>query len=188
VIGTTARDGAYRDRTRDVRELMELAVDVTLDTVPDPPRPVAIVFGPEDTGLTNEDIAACHHLASIPTSDDYTSLNLAQATMVTLYEFRRSYLARAFDGPLRFGRRQSADAAEIEAMFVQLQNALLEIGFLAHDNPEHMMATVRAMISRAGLNTREVAVLRGLARQVGWYAAGGFEVVAEKRRSGKKLR
>jgi tRNA/rRNA methyltransferase len=188
VIGTTARGGPYRARSRDVRELMRAAAAATLSAAADASQPVAIVFGPEDTGLTNEDIAVCHHLAFIPTSDAYASLNLAQAVVVALYEFRRALLDRADTASPDAGTRTHADAGEVEAMFEQLERALLEVGFLSQQNPGHVMATLRALLARAGLDDREVAVLRGVARQIGWFADGGYEVAEAKRRRGEKLR
>jgi tRNA/rRNA methyltransferase len=188
VFGTTARGGPYRERSRDIRELMQSAVASTLSAGPGASAPVAVVFGPEDTGLTNDDIAVCHHLAFIPTSDAYASLNLAQAVVVALYEFRRALLSHDETRIAQPASRAHADAGEVEAMFEQLELALLDIGFLLQENPGHVMATLRGLLSRAGLDPREVAVLRGLARQIGWFADGGHEVVAAKRQRGGKLR
>lgn len=188
VVGTTARGGPYRERSRDIRELMGSAVAATLSADGEGAGPAALVFGPEDTGLTNDDLAVCHHLAFIPTSDAYASLNLAQAVVVALYEFRRTVLAQAGPAGPDLASRSHADAGQVEAMFEQLERALLDIGFLSQQNPRHVMATLRALLSRSGLDAHEVAVLRGLARQIGWFAGGGREVLASKRRRGEKLR
>jgi TrmH family RNA methyltransferase len=86
VVGTTARRGRYHERSRDIRELTpDIAAAERLGAERGP----ALVFGPEDSGLHNRDIAACHHLAFIPTDAAYASLNLAQAAVVCLYEVAR---------------------------------------------------------------------------------------------------
>ncbi len=194
VIGTSARTGAYHQRAVDIRELCAQRASDALARVADAEAmPTAFVFGPEDSGLSNEDIRACHALGFIPTSEEYLSLNLAQAVVLTLYEFRRS-LADCHDmrSSANVGHgdelRGQTDAIQIEAMFAQLEDALMEIGFLSPDNPEHIMATLRAMLSRAAIDPRELSVLRGVARQIRWFADGGREVAIEKRRRGDKLR
>jgi tRNA/rRNA methyltransferase len=188
VIGTTARSGAYRQRSSDVRELCERAARETISRDDDlSALPAAFVFGPEDTGLTNEDIAVCHVLGFIPTSDEYQSLNLAQAVLVTLYEFRRA-VASLVGAEATGETREQADAEQVEAMFTHLESALARVGFLSEDNPAHIMVTLRAMLARTGLDPREVRVLRGIARQVDWFAQEGRDVAIEKRRRGDKLR
>jgi len=187
VVGTTARGGAYRNRCRDIRELAcELAVAEAAGG-----GSPALVFGPEDAGLTNEDIARCHALATIPTDSAYPSLNLAQAVLICLYEVLR---ARAGSGSAASTDHASvaseprADAADVEAMYAALQQALVAIGFLSAQNPEHVMMTLRAVVGRAGLDRRELRVLRGLARQILWFADRGVEVARRKRERGEKLR
>lgn len=188
VIGTTARSGAYRERGGDIRDLCMRAARETSSRRDDPSAlPAAFVFGPEDTGLTNDDIAVCHVLGFIPTSQEYQSLNLAQAVLVALYEFRRAVASLA-GGAAILDTREQADAEQVEAMFAHLEAALARIGFLSEDNPAHLMATLRALLARAGLDPREVRVLRGIARQVDWFAEEGREVAIQKRRRGDKLR
>lgn len=188
VIGTTARGGAYRERADDIRELCRRAAGDALVRVADADAlPTAFVFGPEDSGLSNEEISVCHTLGYIPSSQDYTSLNLAQAVVVTLYEFRR-WIAVPQATLIGGSPREQTDALQVEAMFEQLEDALGRIGFLSEDNPDHIMATLRAMLTRAGLDPREVSVMRGIARQIDWFANGGHEVAREKAGRGDKLR
>jgi tRNA/rRNA methyltransferase len=183
VVGTTARGGAYRSRTRDIRDVAPDIVSAETSGAGTP----ALVFGPEDSGLTNRDIARCHVLASIPADRAYASLNLAQAALVCLYEtFRARSLAGSGAPP--FPAESRADAADIEAMYGALQEALLRVGFLSEDNPEHVMMTLRGLFGRAGLDERELRVLRGVARQILWFAEGGYEVARRKREIGRKLR
>lgn len=187
VVGTTARKGPYRDRSVDIREITP-----ELLTQDDALRPAAVVFGPEDTGLTNEDIAGCHRLAFIPTADAYPSLNLAQAVMVVMYELHRARLAATGVAPSaepsRSEQLPGADAGDVEAMFVGLEKALIDVGFLPSDNPDHIMASLRAMVGRAGLDDRELRILRGIVRQLDWYVTGGREVALAKIARGEKIK
>jgi tRNA/rRNA methyltransferase len=130
---------------------------------------VALVFGPEDHGLANDDLKHCNRLMTIPTSADYTSLNLAQAVMVCVYEI---FLAAApRPRKERHGGEadlQLAPAKRVAFVFTRLQEAFLRIGFLPPENPDHIMFAVRRLLGRAGLEEREVRILLALARQIEW--------------------
>jgi tRNA/rRNA methyltransferase len=130
---------------------------------------VALVFGPEDSGLTNDDLRVCHRLMTIPTDPAFSSLNVAQAVLLCCYEV---FLAAQEPGdgtprPLAIAERQ-------ELMYEKLKQALLTIGFLHRDNPEHIMFALRRILGRAGLEERDVRILLGMARQIEWYANGGW--------------
>jgi tRNA/rRNA methyltransferase len=187
VVGTTARGGHYRDRAEDVRTVCaDLAseLDCADPTVLEP----ALVFGPEESGLANEHIGMCQRLVAIPTAPEYTSLNLAQAALLCLYEIhcsRRERRGRSFPGSSGVVR---ADAGAVEEMFTHLEAALFEIGFASDQTSPHVMQTLRGLLGRAGLDEREVRVFRGIARQIAWYARGGHEVAAAKRAQGEKIR
>jgi tRNA/rRNA methyltransferase len=178
VVGTTCRSGPYRAGALTVREAAaQLAAESAHNRI-------AIVFGPEDTGLVNRELELCQRLLTIPTAPEYPSLNLAQAVMVVAYEvLMATGTARQLPHP---GPYAAAD--EVEAMMRRMSRALVAIGFLPADNPEHIMFTLRAILGRSGLNAHELDVLNGIARQIGWFADGGFETIEAKRRSGKKLR
>lgn len=192
VVGTTARRGAYRRRARDLRALATELVERQTDADDGASRPLAWVFGPEDRGLSNQEIAACHHLATIDTAPEYPSLNLAQAVMVCLYELRMARLAagdpRALRRTAASGGYAPADAAALEAMYQDLADALVQIGFLPAERPDHIMASLRALIGRAHPDERELRILRGLARQIRWFADDGREVAAAKKAAGRRLR
>lgn len=156
--------------------------------------PVALVFGPEDHGLSNADLGQCQRLLRIPTDDRYASLNLAQAVAVCGYELRCAALeadakraggvrprrARATGGPGRDDERAPATSGEREALLEHLAEALAAIGFLSRQNPEHILADVRSLFARAGLTRRDVKIWRGIARQVLW-AAGSAQPVSAAR-------
>ncbi|QBP75098.1 RNA methyltransferase [Herbaspirillum huttiense] len=136
----------------------------------------ALLFGNERFGLPNEVVQKCNALLNIPANPDYSSLNLSQAVQVLAYECRMTELelqggpmqtsgdARA-PGEVGF-HGQSASVAEIEGMFAHLEQALVAIDFLNPDNPKKLMPRLKRMFSRAQLETEEVNILRGIARQI----------------------
>jgi tRNA/rRNA methyltransferase len=126
---------------------------------------VGILFGPEDTGLIDKDLQLCQLLIRIPTQHIAGSINLAQAVMVVCYELLLGSMKRE---SVRVPKL--ASLAQVEAMYDQLEKALLDIGFLQPQSAGHMMFTLRQMLGRAGLEKSDVEILRGIARQIGWYA------------------
>lgn len=160
VAGTTCRGGSYRAAADD---LVIAAPDIVASARA---GGVALLFGPEDHGLTNEDLQHCQRLVSINTDPAYASLNLAQAVLLCCYELRRASGA----SPAEPDRRPPAPAKEVDRMLAHLQRALLKIGFLLPDNPGHIMLAIRQLFGRTTLDEREVRIFLGLARQIEWYA------------------
>jgi tRNA/rRNA methyltransferase len=132
--------------------------------------PVALVFGPEPSGLTNAEVSRCHYLVTIPADPAYPSLNLAQAVAVCLYELRRAWTRRT--QPALAAEPPASFAAQ-ERMFDHLRAALEEVHFLWGDNADTLMHALRHLIGRAGPTAMEVDVLHGLARQLQWVARRG---------------
>lgn len=127
---------------------------------------VAVVFGPEASGLTSAELRLCHATVRIPTDPAHPSLNLAQAVLIVAYEL---FLRGA---PATYAERPAAaTVGELEAALAELRAALLSVGYLPEANPEPILGELRALLARAGPTEREVTLLRGLARQVAW--AGG---------------
>lgn len=182
VVGTTCRKGLYRDHVESPRQAArDLAAAVRADGAP----PAALVFGPEDHGLSNSDLKYCQRLVTIPSHPPQPSLNLAQAVMVCLYEV---YVAVAVGDAPPPDRLRRAPAEAVEALFDRMKETLLRVGFLDPQNPEHILLALRRVLGRAGLEERDVKILSGLFRQVDWYTQGGWETAEEKRRQGLKLR
>jgi tRNA/rRNA methyltransferase len=133
--------------------------------------PVALVFGPEPHGLTNEEIGRCHGLVHIPVDPNYPALNLAQAVTVCCYELRRAWSAR-----VNVERKEPeagppvAPHADQERMFEHLREGLAAVGFLFGDRQESLMHSMRQLIGRALPSPQEVRMLHGLARQLLWIA------------------
>ena len=176
VVGTTCRPGSYRRRPISPREAAAEILAVAER------NHAALVFGPEDHGLANDDLKLCHELVTIPAHSVYPSLNLAQSVLVCLYEI---FLARH---PPRAEPATLATSASLERMYESLREALLRIGFLHGDNPDHILFTLRRVFGRARLEQREATIWLGIARQIRWFAEGGREVAAEKRSRGARLK
>jgi tRNA (cytidine32/uridine32-2'-O)-methyltransferase len=127
---------------------------------------VALVFGPEATGLRREELDLCHVRVHIPTEGDQPSLNLAQAVLILAYEIRLS----AETAPAETESPQRATSAESEAALEDLRLALLEIGYLNPQSPRRLIAELRRLLARAAPTARETNLLRGMARQILWAA------------------
>jgi tRNA/rRNA methyltransferase len=190
VIGTSPREAPWRMPVRSIDEVFAEARARGLE-----PSSIALVFGPEDRGLNNEELARCHRIAFVPTSAEYSSLNLAQAAVVCLYEWLQSGRpargtipgAGAASTPAARGSAGEdvsasvatgvssapASASAMREALADLAGVLAEIGFLHGDQSERVMATVASMLTRGGLDDREVRILRGMVRQIRWAARRG---------------
>ena len=125
---------------------------------------VALVFGSERFGMSNEDVYRCHACVSIPTDPAYGSLNLAQAVQLIAYEWRQAL--GGFPVQARTLDRQLASVAQVEGLIVHWQQTLVEIGFLDPAAPAKLMPRLNQLLNRAQLGTEEVNILRGIARTV----------------------
>jgi len=121
---------------------------------------VGVVFGNEQSGLSNEELQCCHLLTQIPANPDYSSLNLAMAVQVIAYEIR---VAAGGEARLPI-RRESplATADELAYFYQHLERVLQDSGFLDPENPKHLMLRLRRLFNRAELDENEVAILRGI--------------------------
>ena len=163
LAGTTGKTGGNRRRAQTPRSLAPRILAQAAQ------QKVGILFGPEDTGLVDEHLLLCHMLSRIPTDPRARSVNLAQAVMIFCYEMA---LARLESD--RVSVPKLAPFEQVEAMYAQLESALLQMGFLHHENSRHMMFALRRLLGRAGLEAPKVAILRGIARQIHWYANTRF--------------
>ncbi len=185
--GTTCRRRAYRDHAGELRQCaMMLAKAAATNRV-------AVIFGPEDDGLSNQELKLCQHLIVIPASASYSSLNLAQAVMLVAYELMmalRDIGDGAADDVESAGSARMAHApvGEVQAMLERLERALIEVGFLPAESPDRIMFAIRGILSRSGLSQRETDILSGIASQIRWFADEGHQTLAAKRRAGRKIR
>ena len=163
VVGTTARLGGQRKIISSPAKLAQKLAPLSEQ------NRIAVLFGPEDRGLSNVDIRSCHTLVNIPTAE-FSSLNLAQAVMVTCYELFRFSL----DKPGEFAPRL-ANQHELDAMYDQLKDVLMRISFINPDNPDYFMNNLRHFFIRMQLRAKEVQIIRGICRQVNWYGKKCYE-------------
>ena len=164
VVGFTARG---RTAKRNLQRPREAAAEIA--SLADG-GPVALLFGREDKGLSNEALDRCHRVVTIPSDPGYPSLNLAHAVTIMLYELA---LARgAAERPFKEPRRTSepAPAEELERLFADVATALQAIEFFKTRNADGVMRTIREIAHRTPLDLREVKLLRAMAIEVTKYA------------------
>ncbi len=125
---------------------------------------VALVFGRENSGLTNAELDRCQYLVQIPTNPEYSSLNLAAAVQVLAYELRMAVSAEVPPAPAAAADEADgpASAAELEGLYGHLEQTLVELDFLAPDNPRQLMRRLRRLFNRSRLERMEVNILRGI--------------------------
>jgi TrmH family RNA methyltransferase len=151
VIGTSRHKSRRRRNIHTPREVAEQVIPL-LER-----NKVSLVFGNEVNGLENDDIALCHELISIPSSDAFSSLNLSHAAMIVMYEFFVASMAK-----LCPATSELAPARELENFYEHLQQTLEDIGFIDRRHPERMMFSLRQLFGRARLDAREVSILQGI--------------------------
>lgn len=165
VIGTTARTGGWRKGLLTPAKAAPEALSRLHEG-----GSAALVFGPEDRGLTNEETSQCDQLVMIPASPECTSLNLSQAVLILLYECYQLALLKPFE-PKGPPTERDASFEERQALFASMQEALLAIDFLKDQNAEYWMLPVRRFFSRFRLRRNEFNLLMGVCRQVRSVAA-----------------
>jgi TrmH family RNA methyltransferase len=153
VVGTSARLRTVQLPVVDPRECAELIWEHLGESR------AAIVFGPEQSGLTNEDLARCERLVHIPTAPEFSSLNLAMAVQVLCYELRMAR-ARAITVPPRDAPR--ATAAELEHFHSHLEQVLRDADFLHPEHQQQIKLKLRRIFHRATLDRNEIKILRGM--------------------------
>ena len=171
LVGTTARIGVSRPALTRPRSLARKLIPISQNNL------VGILFGPEDRGLSNDQLRFCHTIATVPTAS-FSSLNLAQAVVIFCYElFLATDRTQQDTDPPRL-----ANSFELEGMYDHLREMLSKIGFLDPQNPEHWLLNIRRFLSRVPLRAREVRIIRGVCRQMDWYASQ-FDTPEKKEKS-----
>lgn len=158
-LATTRRFGKYREDFLHPDEAAEYLLPWSEK------GKVALVFGREDKGLTTEELDLCQRLITIPTHDQLPSMNLAQSVVLCLYEIVQ---AQASQMNKSGGRKKLATNGVLESMYGHMRRTLCDIGFLDEQNPDHILRSLRRIFGRAGLNDREVRILRGLWSRLDW--------------------
>jgi len=155
VLGTSARMRSLPMPQLDARDAARQAINEAQRGA------VALLFGRERYGLTNDEMQRCQYLVHIPSSEQYNSLNLAQAVQILCYELRMAVMAGSNKSspPLD---HQPVDDRQMELMYEHLEQALLDIQFLNPDQPKMLMTRLRRLFSRARPDQNEVNILRGI--------------------------
>ncbi|NCC24716.1 MAG: RNA methyltransferase [Deltaproteobacteria bacterium] len=164
VYGTTARTGGWRRNLRFPDQAAPLMAEQLAHG-----DQVALVFGPENTGLANEEIELCGQLLIIPTAPDMTSLNLAQAVLIVLYECLKA-VSRDDLHPVAGAKDRLITQEERERCLQKIMDALLAIDYLKPDSAEYHMLPFRRFMGRSRIHLYEYNMLMGLCRQVMWMA------------------
>ncbi len=155
IVGTTSRLGSVRGPVVYPREMAEQITDISQN------NQVAILFGPEDTGLTNDELNYCHLLVTIPTSSEFKSINLSHAVMILCYEI----FTASTPTPEKFTPKM-ATSFELEGMYDHLKKMLVKIAFINLENPDYWMTNIRRFLSRTKLFSKEVQIIRGVCRRI----------------------
>ena len=169
VAGTSARERTIQWPVQNLRECSRQCIEEANE------GEVAIVFGRERTGLTNEELERCNVLVHIQTDPDYSSLNVAAAVQVVSYELRMAMLGETGSDKIvadkidtgsdkskvtEIDRPASAD--QLESMYQHFFQAMGDIGFLGSSNPEIIMRRLKGLFGRARVTQREMNILRGI--------------------------
>lgn len=170
VFATSARQRSIPWPIMDPREM---ACSIKEAKSRDSQKNIAVVFGREDRGLTNEELHLCQHHVCIPSAAQFSSLNIASAVQVIAYEMRMAALqmleqeaapqwGTPWDAPL-------ASQADLERMFEHFEKTMVETGFLDPQNPRQLMTRLRRLLMRSLPDAIEVNILRGMLTSIAKY-------------------
>ncbi|MCY1278571.1 tRNA (cytidine/uridine-2'-O-)-methyltransferase TrmJ [compost metagenome] len=182
VLGTSARDRRIPWPLLDPRECGKTSVEQVQAG-----GEVALVFGREYAGLTNEELQRCQFHVHIPSNPDFSSLNLAAAVQVLTYEVRMAWLA-AEGLPSKVEKvettamlnAQPVTMDELELFYGHLESTLVEIGFLDPEKPRHLMSRLRRLYGRSGISKLEMNILRGILTETQKAARGEIQKRRDK--------
>jgi len=158
IVGTTARHGRHRIPQQTPRQVMTEVAPLAQN------NSVALMFGPENTGLTNSELDFCQFNSTIPTAD-FASLNLAQAVAIHCYE-----LAMAAASPTAATPAEDyANSHQLEGMFAHIEQALHTVTFLGDQNATYWMRNIRQFLGRVRISKKEASMIRGVCRKFLWH-------------------
>ena len=159
IVGTTARQGRHRVLEQTPHEVMaELAPLASGNRV-------ALMFGPENSGLTNEDLDLCQFTSTIPTAD-FSSLNLAQAVAIHCYELSMTL----HNVSTSVKESDFANSYDLEGMYEHIERVLTATTFIRHTNKTYWMRNIRQFLSRIRIKKKEASLIRGACRKFIWHS------------------
>ncbi|MDR2549851.1 MAG: tRNA methyltransferase [Desulfobulbus sp.] len=159
IVGTTARQGRHRPEDQTPREVMAAIAQQTAD------NRIGLMFGPESTGLSNEDLDLCQFASTIPTAG-FSSINLAQAVAIHCYELYTAVQPHPF---ATVPKSEFANSFDQEGMYEHIEEALNEITFLQDTNRVYWMRNIRQFLGRVQLKKKEASMIRGICRKLLWH-------------------
>jgi len=178
IVGTTARQGRHRLEDQTPREVMTALAPLAATSR------IGLMFGPESTGLSNEDLDFCQFASTIPTAG-FSSINLAQAVAIHCYELYTAVHPHPFAA---IPKSEFANSFDLEGMYEHIEEALSEITFLHDTNRAYWMRNIRQFLGRVRLKKKEASMIRGICRKLRWH---GRQVpdpaTAEQERPGEAI-
>jgi tRNA/rRNA methyltransferase len=163
VVGTSVRTRTHRERKPPIGPDEFIT---RLRKLPQGSK-AALLFGPERTGLTNAQLGKCQDILTLPTSSNFSSMNLAQAVLLIAWEVRKADLQPLVSA----SRNETVTAGEIEDLLAHMRRTLDIIEYLNPQNPHLILDDLRKVLSRAELDQRELAMLRGIFHRMDVYIA-----------------
>ena len=157
IVGTTARQGKHRVLEQTPHEVMTDLAPLA------PGSRIALMFGPENSGLSNDDLDLCQFTSTIPTVD-FSSLNLAQAVAIHCYEL--SMALRKVSTTVR--ESDFANSYDLEGMYDHIEQVLTKTTFIRHTNKIYWMRNIRQFLSRIRIKKKEASLIRGACRKFLW--------------------
>ncbi len=156
IVGTTARRGRQRIIEKSPREMVETIIPQLAN------NRIALIFGPEDSGLTNEDLKHCHLLSAIPTAD-FSSLNLAQAVAIHCYELYYGLIHSHKD---MLPSPRLASSFELESMYSYLEKSLTQIEFMGEKSHIYWMNNIRQFFAQIKLSSKDTNIIRRVCKKI----------------------
>jgi len=157
-VATSSRQRELRHEMIDAHHVAQVVVNTAAS------HPVALVFGNETSGLSNEEAGLCNLWAHVPTNPEYASLNLAAAVQIFAYELRMA----AIDGEVRVAPEfMPATNEQVEHLYRHFEQTMIATGFLDPANPKRLLPRLRRLLARARLESDEVNILRGFLNTFG---------------------
>lgn len=155
IVGTTARRGRQRIIEKSPREMVETIIPQL------PNNRIALIFGPEDSGLTNDDLKYCQLLSAIPTAD-FSSLNLAQAVAIHCYELYHGLIHSHKD---MLPSPRLASSFELESMYSYLEKLLTQIEFMGEKSHIYWMNNIRQFFAQTKLSSKDTNIIRRICKK-----------------------
>lgn len=160
VVGTSARSRTLEWPMLEPRECGEKLISEANQ------HSVAMVFGRERTGLTNDELQLCHYHVCVPANPEYSSLNLAMAVQLLSYEVRMAYLALQQSSQSSTLQEEYPRHQELERFYAHLEQVIMQTEFISAQQPGQVMNKLRRMFTRARLEAQEINILRGILTSV----------------------